>query len=62
MFKKEKVLTLAGLTLRIAWLYRDKGVEDEEKRFLTIARNSIMLRIQKVILLEHKCQKRRFCI
>jgi len=39
MFKKEKVLTLAGLTLRIAWLYRDKGTEDAEIRFLTIARN-----------------------
>ncbi|KAA0944043.1 DUF2225 domain-containing protein [Sporosarcina sp. ANT_H38] len=39
MFKKEKVLTLAGLTLRIAWLYRDKGAEVEEQRFLTIARN-----------------------
>ncbi|MEK4404604.1 MULTISPECIES: DUF2225 domain-containing protein [Sporosarcina] len=39
MFKKENVLTLAGLTLRIAWLYRDKGAEVEEQRFLTIARN-----------------------
>ena len=39
MFKKEKAFTMAGLTLRIAWLYRDKGVEEEEKRFLTIARN-----------------------
>ncbi|MEK5068835.1 DUF2225 domain-containing protein [Sporosarcina sp. FSL K6-1508] len=39
MFKKEKVLTLAGLTLRIAWLYRQKGAKEEEKRFLLIARN-----------------------
>ena len=39
MLKKEKFITLAGLTLRIAWLYRDKGAKDEEKRFLTIARN-----------------------
>ncbi len=39
MFKKEKALTLAGLTLRIAWLYRDKGAEVEEQRFLTVARN-----------------------
>lgn len=39
MFKKEKALTLAGLTLRVAWLYRDKGAELEEQRFLTIARN-----------------------
>lgn len=39
MFKKEKVLTLAGITLRIAWLYRDKGAVVEEQRFLTIARN-----------------------
>lgn len=39
MLKKEKVLTLAGLTLRVAWLNRDKGAELEEKRFLTIARD-----------------------
>jgi uncharacterized protein len=39
MFKKEKPLSIAGLTLRIAWLYRDQGATEEEQRFLTIARN-----------------------
>lgn len=39
MFKKEKALAVAGLTLRIAWLYRDKGETEEETRFLTIARD-----------------------
>ncbi len=33
MFKKEKSLTLAGLTLRIAWLYRDKGAAGRRKTF-----------------------------
>lgn len=37
--KKEKSISLAGLTLRIAWLNRDKGNVEEEIRFLTIARN-----------------------
>lgn len=39
MLKKEKPISLAGLTLRIAWLYRNKGRLEEEMRFLTIARN-----------------------
>lgn len=39
LYKKEKPLTVAGLTLRIAWLYRDQDLTGEEKRFLTIARN-----------------------
>ncbi len=39
MLKKEKVLSIAGLTLRIAWLYRDKGAQEEELRFMKIARN-----------------------
>lgn len=34
--KKEKHLTLAGLALRIAWLYRDLSSPDE-KRFLALA-------------------------
>lgn len=34
--KKEKHLTLAGLALRTAWLYRDLG-EPEEERFLALA-------------------------
>lgn len=37
--KKEKSISLAGLTLRIAWLYRTKEQFDEEMRFLMIARN-----------------------
>ncbi|BAQ08523.1 hypothetical protein OXB_0051 [Bacillus sp. OxB-1] len=37
-FKKEKDLTMAGITLRIAWLYREKEEEDEEQRFMTIAK------------------------
>ena len=41
MFKKEKSISMAGITLRIAWLYRDEGNVEEEKRFMTIARNSI---------------------
>ncbi|MBE1556358.1 DUF2225 domain-containing protein [Sporosarcina limicola] len=39
-FKKEKVLSIAGITLRIAWLYREKGDKKEEQRFLKIARDS----------------------
>lgn len=39
-FKKEKLISIAGITLRIGWLYRDEGNLDEERRFLTIARNS----------------------
>ena len=38
-FKQEKSISLAGITLRVAWLYRDEANSDEEKRFLTIARN-----------------------
>ena len=40
LYKKEKPLTVAGLTLRIGWLYRDQDFEQGEKRFLTFARNS----------------------
>ena len=37
--KKEKALTMAGITLRIAWLYDElKDVEDG-KRFRTVSRN-----------------------
>lgn len=39
MFKKEKALTSAGLTLRIAWLYRNDEKIEEENRFLKIARD-----------------------
>ncbi|MFD1205432.1 DUF2225 domain-containing protein [Sporosarcina contaminans] len=37
--KKEKPLTMAGITLRLAWLYREKGDQEEEKRFTSIARD-----------------------
>jgi len=37
VLKKEKHLTLAGLALRTAWIYRDMGRKKEEKRFLSIA-------------------------
>jgi len=37
--KKEKSITLAGITLRTAWLYRNIGDEEQEKRFLAISRD-----------------------
>jgi len=37
--KKEKYVATAGLALRTAWLYRLLENEEQEKRFLTIARN-----------------------
>ncbi|MBD7985601.1 DUF2225 domain-containing protein [Sporosarcina sp. Sa2YVA2] len=37
--KKEKSLTMAGITLRIAWLYNDLQEYDTEKRFRSIARD-----------------------
>ena len=42
MYKKEKALSIAGLTLRIAWLYRDKGEAEKEQRFIKIARDFYM--------------------
>lgn len=42
MLKKEKALSIAGLTLRVAWLYRDKGQQEEEQRFMKIARDLYM--------------------
>ncbi|HWK23549.1 MAG TPA: DUF2225 domain-containing protein [Ureibacillus sp.] len=39
LIKKEKFITLAGLTLRIAWLYRKLQNEEQEQRFLKIARD-----------------------
>jgi len=39
LIKKEKFITLAGLTLRIAWLYRKLQNEKQEQRFLKIARD-----------------------
>ena len=38
-FKKEKPISIAGLTLRIAWLYRDEQDSNEELRFMTMARD-----------------------
>lgn len=37
--KKEKHVTLAGLALRIGWLYRSIGNKEQEERFLTLARD-----------------------
>ncbi len=37
--KKEKHLTMAGMMLRIAWIFREAENETEEKRYLTISRN-----------------------
>lgn len=37
--KKEKDVTLAGLALRIGWLYRTIGNQNQEQRFLKIARD-----------------------
>lgn len=38
--KKEKNAVLAGLCLRLAWLYRSEGQEEQEKRFLGLALNA----------------------
>ena len=40
--KKEKFVSIAGLALRVAWLYRILGQQDEENRFLEIARDRYM--------------------
>lgn len=37
--KKEKFINLAGITLRIAWLYRSLNNEGQEQRFLKISRD-----------------------
>ncbi|MEK4759001.1 DUF2225 domain-containing protein [Viridibacillus sp. FSL E2-0187] len=37
--KKEKHITLAGLALRTAWLYRTLENKEQENRFMLIARN-----------------------
>ena len=62
MLKKKKQLSIAGLTLRIAWFYRDKGEQEEEKRFLTIATKFIHDSYSEGIIQEHKCLKREFFI
>lgn len=40
--KKEKAVYLAGLSLRIAWIYRSLQNEAQEMRFITYARNQYM--------------------
>ncbi|MCY9546939.1 DUF2225 domain-containing protein [Lysinibacillus xylanilyticus] len=40
--KKEKFVAIAGLTLRLAWLYRSLKNEGQEKRFMTMARDYYM--------------------
>ncbi len=42
MMKKEKALTTAGLTLRIAWLFREKEELEDELRFMKISRDLYM--------------------
>jgi len=37
--KKEKHVNIAGLALRTAWLYRIENEEEQEKRFMKIARD-----------------------
>ncbi|MGE7545766.1 MULTISPECIES: DUF2225 domain-containing protein [Sporosarcina] len=38
-FKKEKYLTMAGMMLRIAWIYREAEDDANEKRYLRISRD-----------------------
>lgn len=40
--KKEKNILIAGLLLRLAWLYRSLNNEGQEKRFLKMARDAYM--------------------
>ncbi|MBN8193566.1 DUF2225 domain-containing protein [Bacillus sp. NTK074B] len=37
LIKKEKKMTIAGLYLRTAWLYRKIGERDQERRFINLA-------------------------
>lgn len=37
--KKEKFVSLAGLSLRLAWMYRSLEDENQEKRFMKMARD-----------------------
>ncbi|SOC12985.1 hypothetical protein SAMN05880501_10784 [Ureibacillus xyleni] len=39
VYKKEKSVSLAGLALRIAWLYRSLKNEEQEQRFIKMARD-----------------------
>lgn len=40
--KKERHVTLAGLALRIGWLYRSSGNEEQERRFIKLARDQYL--------------------
>ena len=40
--KKEKFVITAGLSLRLAWLYRSLKNEGQEKRFMKISRDNYM--------------------
>ena len=37
LIKKEKKVTIAGLYLRTAWLYRDAQDKEQERRFINLA-------------------------
>ncbi|PFA70502.1 hypothetical protein CN378_01120 [Bacillus sp. AFS015802] len=37
LIKKEKKVTIAGLYLRTAWLYRKTGEQEQERRFINLA-------------------------
>ncbi|MCA1031633.1 DUF2225 domain-containing protein [Bacillus timonensis] len=43
ILKKEKHIVIAGLYLRLAWIYRTKGENGEEKRFTHLALNEYIL-------------------
>ncbi|WP_249662544.1 DUF2225 domain-containing protein, partial [Lysinibacillus fusiformis] len=40
--KKEKNVAIAGLTLRLAWLYRSLNNSGQEERFMKLARDYYM--------------------
>lgn len=40
--KMEKKVTIAGIYLRIAWLYRSLKIDEQEQRFLTLALNEYL--------------------
>lgn len=42
VYKKEKSVTVAGLALRIAWLYRSLKNEGQEQRFMKMARDQYL--------------------
>lgn len=42
MLKKEKHIIIAGLYMRLAWLYRGLNNEDQEQRFMKLAANAYL--------------------